>query len=355
MDKISSSLTFSAVTAKITTDFDELMRCDDLLDDEEVSCLCSEERYSSSWCSFSEDSRTTSTCSSCWCTMSEDGRVTDATSCCSMNEDGRLTDCSSWCSSSDSDTSEVITSLDQNLDEEITKVCERFLFPENLETEVEDFGEEDEVCTPEPGSSPRHGIRSEEGSRPASSASSFSQVATEPAKTLVATEPVKTLVATEPVKTLVATEPAKTLVATEPVKTLVATEPVKSCHDAPPQSDPSSSPVVEEQDVPPEETGNTLPSSPSISSFPPAHQVDVIPRSQSQLWTGTATDELRNSPSHQSRDSADGVLKDVPQGPSEEDGDPQKAKEAAADWQLVLNWSHITTIIRTFFQSLGEE
>ncbi len=57
---------------------------------------------------------------------------------------------------------------------------------------------------------------------------------------------------------------------------------------------------------------------------------------------------MRNSPSHQSRDSHDGVLKAVAPRPSEEDRDlafSQKAKEAAADWQLFLNSSPITTSI----------
>ncbi len=232
MDKKSSSPVLSAnsITTEITADFDELMQCDDLLDDEEVNCLCSEERYSSSWCSLSQDSWTT--CSSCWCSMSEDGRVTDTTCWCCMNDDGRLTDCSSWCSSSDSDISEVITSFDQNLNEDITKVCQSFFNPENPENpEADDFGGKDEVWTPRTRIILQtwHQIRGEHET--SASSSSTNTAITEGAKMLVSQ------VIDEAAKTLQRTEAVKTLQSTEPVITMVATEHVKTYQDTPSHSD----------------------------------------------------------------------------------------------------------------------
>ncbi|XP_044052028.1 flocculation protein FLO11-like [Siniperca chuatsi] len=237
MDGISSSSAFSinSETAEITSipvsgiidqtaaDLDELMYCDDILDNDEVTCPCPHS------------------------TISED----------------------SWCSSLDSDISEMITSFDQNIDVEIKKVCQSFLNPENLETEADDFGEKEEVRTTQTGSTSRLSNSSEESVRPASCASSSSTntaitkadkmlvshvidkavktlhstkdvrtlqsnealntpEATEPVNTLQPTEAVKTLQSTEPVKTPQSTEPVKSLQSTEPVKTRDATEAVKT-------------------------------------------------------------------------------------------------------------------------------
>lgn len=168
MDEISSSP---------AANLDDLIHCDDIWKDEKFTSPCSpsaisEESvmsYASSWCSFSGDSRITY---------------------------------ASWCSRSDSEISEIIAPSDQNVDEEIIKVCYRFLNPE-----ADDFGERDEVLTTEIGSSSRLSIRSEESRRPVSgtSSSSTTTAITEAAKMLVSQvidETVKTLQSTETLRKL---------------------------------------------------------------------------------------------------------------------------------------------------------
>lgn len=314
-DEICGSPAFSnSVTSEIPNiqtaeGLDELMHCDDVLDNEEDTWPHTEE--------------TTLTCSSL---------------CRSMSADSLMTYSSSRCSSPDSDISEMITSFDQNVDEVITQVCHNFLYPADLETEEGGFGEKGEDWTTETESTSRLAIRSEERGRPASCASSSS-------RSTAITKAAKMLVSQ------VIDEAIKMLQSTEPVKTIKDS-------DAPPQSDLSSNLL---ELVTPEETRNAVPSPLSTSLFSPAHQVDKIPWPQSQLLVKTATEiqeEVRCSPSRQSRDSHDGVLKPFPPGPSEEDGHrafSQENKGAAADRLLILKSCTITAFMRRFLQSLSEK
>ncbi|KAI3362731.1 hypothetical protein L3Q82_001790 [Scortum barcoo] len=161
----------------------ELMKCDDLLNENEITCH--EETCSLSRCSLSQHSRMTDTSS--WHSLTQDRRETCASPS-SLSQDGRVTSCSS-------------VSEDG-----------RFLNGEYLEKEKDEFDEN--------GSTSKLGTGSEESVRPTSCASSSS---TDPSTT----EAAKMLVS------VVTAEAVKTLVATEPL----ATESVKIPENAPLQTD----------------------------------------------------------------------------------------------------------------------
>ncbi|KAA8592998.1 hypothetical protein FQN60_018453, partial [Etheostoma spectabile] len=123
MDDIVSTSPFSmtSATSEDPADLDELMHRDDVLEDQEVTSL-----------------RTHS----------------------SLSEESRMTYPSSWCSSPDSDISDRITPFDQNVDEDIIKVCQSFFNLENPEKEADDFGEDKDVRTTDTGSTSSLPIRS---------------------------------------------------------------------------------------------------------------------------------------------------------------------------------------------------
>ncbi|XP_028434947.1 dentin sialophosphoprotein-like [Perca flavescens] len=137
MDDISSTPLFSmnSVTTEDLADVDELMHRDDVSEDQEVTKLRNHSVIS---------------------------------------DESGLTYLSSWCSYRDSDISDMITPFDQNIDEEIKQVCQNVFNLENLETEADDFGENEDVQTTDTGSTSSLAIRSNESMVPALCPSSSS-------------------------------------------------------------------------------------------------------------------------------------------------------------------------------------
>lgn len=132
----------------------------------------------------------------------------------------------------------------------ISKVISSFLYPENVDTGADDFGEKEEVWTTETESNSRLALRLEKSMSSASCASSSSTntAITKGEKMLVSKvieKAVKTVQSTEAEKTLQPTMASKILKDNEVVKTLEATEPVKTMKDsdAPSHSYLSSSPI----------------------------------------------------------------------------------------------------------------
>lgn len=158
MDERTSSSTFStdSMTTEINNtpvsgfidhtavDDDELMQCDDVLDEEELTCL-----------SIHTD----------------------------MSSEGVSLLSGSWSCHNDSDISEVITSFDQDINEVIKSVCQSLFDPENMGIEAVDFN----VKVQTTAGTSRLAIRSEKSAGPAScdSSSSTETAITEAAKMLV--------------------------------------------------------------------------------------------------------------------------------------------------------------------------
>ncbi|KAL7389616.1 hypothetical protein ABVT39_007108 [Epinephelus coioides] len=127
-----------------------------------------------------------------------------------ISEESWTTYPSPWCCSPDSEISEVNVPFHQNIDELVTQVCQRFLFPEDLEEEAE------VIQTPEP---------------------------TEAVKTPDATEAVMTPEPTEAVRTPEPTEAVTTPEPTEAVMTVIS-ETINTC-----VSDPIDETVEEEDEL----------------------------------------------------------------------------------------------------------
>ncbi|KAL7391089.1 hypothetical protein ABVT39_004048 [Epinephelus coioides] len=220
-------------------DFDELMYCDDLLEEEEDT---GPRPYST----ISEESGTTYP--------------------------------SHWCCSPDSEISEMIEPFHQNIDEVVRQVCQSFLYSEYLETEAE------AVQTPEPTEAvrtpePTEAVRTPEP--------------TEAVQTPEHTEAVQTPEHTEAVRTPEPTEAVRTPEPTEAVRTPKPTEAITT-----PKATKVAEVLTEDNDVTPEEIRDIVLSPPSASSPPSALQVVEIHQPQSQLLAKPMTDfeeEMRGS------------------------------------------------------------
>ncbi|KAI9534178.1 hypothetical protein NQZ68_016896 [Dissostichus eleginoides] len=146
-----------------------------------------------------------------------------------------------WCFDSDSDISDMITQFDQNqnLNKVISAVCHSYLFPEDLETEEDDFEETEKPLhytdsaktleVPEPPNTlevpePPNTLEVPEPPNKLE--------VPEPANTLEVPEPANTLEVPEPANTLEVPEPTKTLEVPEPAKTLEVPEPTSPVSSA---------------------------------------------------------------------------------------------------------------------------
>ncbi|KAJ4926172.1 hypothetical protein JOQ06_008355 [Pogonophryne albipinna] len=101
-----------------------------------------------------------------------------------------------WCFDNDSDISDMIAPVDQDLNKVISEVCHSYLFPEDLETEADGFEEADKPLQD-----------------------------TDPANTLEVPEPPKQVEVPEPTKNLDVPEPPQTLEVPDSPQTLEVPEP----------------------------------------------------------------------------------------------------------------------------------
>ncbi|KAK1877561.1 Paternally-expressed 3 protein [Dissostichus eleginoides] len=172
-----------------------------------------------------------------------------------------------WCFDSDSDISDMITQFDQNqnLNKVISAVCHSYLFPEDLETEEDDFEETEKPLhytdsaktlevpeppntleVPEPPNTPEvpEPPNTLEVPEPVSTLEVPGPPSTlevpEPPNKLEVPEPANTLEVPEPANTLEVPEPANTLEVPEPTKTLEVPEPAKTLEVPEPTSPVSS-------------------------------------------------------------------------------------------------------------------
>ncbi|KAL3053166.1 hypothetical protein OYC64_005659 [Pagothenia borchgrevinki] len=118
--------------------------------------------------------------------LMKDKEVTSPWSYSTMSDDSMG---DTWCFDNDSDISDMIAPVDQDLNKVITEVCHGYLFPEDLETEADGFEETDKPLQD-----------------------------TDPANTLEVREPTKNPDVPEPPQTLEVTESPKTLEVPEPPK-----------------------------------------------------------------------------------------------------------------------------------------